>query len=62
MHLVGALEKLTRECDDLGYDQFGDGPGVGERRIENWNAGFRSRQKIYLICAYAKASNDQKLP
>jgi hypothetical protein len=61
-HFVGALEELPRECDDFGYDKFGYGPGVGEGRIENWNASFGGRKEVDLIRAYTEASDDQKLP
>ena len=61
VHLIRTLEELSGECNDFGDNELGDRSRIGEGGVEYWDAGFRSRVQIDLICAYAEASDNQQL-
>lgn len=61
MHLRVPVAQLSREEDDLGNDQFSNGTGVGEGRIEDSDTLLGSVLEIDLIGADAEASNDTEL-
>jgi len=60
-HLESAVEILARESDDLGHDEFSDGTGVGEGRVEDGDASLTGSVEIDLIGTDTETSNDQKL-
>ena len=59
--LEAAFKVLTRERNDLGYDELRDGTRVGEGRVEDRDAGFRSGELVDLIYADAEAPDDEEL-
>ena len=59
--LESAIEILARESDELRHDEFSDGTGVGEGRVEDGDASLSGSFEIDLIYTDTEASNDQKL-
>lgn len=60
-HLTGSVGELSREADDLGKDELGDGPRVGEGRVEDGDTSRGSGGEVDLVGTDTEATNDEKL-
>jgi len=58
---VRTLYELSGKCDQLGYDEFCNGAGVGKWGIENGNASFASGNQVDLICSNTETADYEKL-
>lgn len=57
VELAAAVAELAGERDDLGDDEFGDGAGVAEGRVEDGDAGLRGESEVDLVSADAEAAD-----
>jgi hypothetical protein len=61
VHLVGSVDELSREGNDFGNDEFGDGSRVGKGRVEDRDTFFSGVRQVDLVRSDAKASNNHEL-
>ena len=57
---VGAGKDLAHEHDDLADDEFGDGAGVAEGRVEHGQAGVAGGGEVDLVGADGEASDGEQ--
>lgn len=61
MHFCRTVGELAGEEDDFGYDELGDGAGVGEGGVEDGDAGPGGIGEVDLGGANAEAANREEV-
>ena len=61
MHLCRSIPKLTRKCDNLGNNQFGNTSRIGKWGVKDGDTMACGIFKVHLVCSNAEAANDEKI-